>query len=467
MTVSMVSAILLLGLFHWSASPFVSAFLSSDSWPRGSTALSYFDDVSRDHTTFGWTPTGGPGYDGVGAGGAKEKMEAMQRRLFGHDLSSASSLSDSQIEDETREWIKDIGLVRQLAGEETTSGPSAYFGDGDTYGGLLGVSLSKSSTLVGCLASFWRSVVSFIDDIADEADKVEHSRLFLQIFPQCEQLYDYDTFTLLKSAVEFCQDSCTHYGHGKRFKLALYHPRYENAPKMIYPEHHSPFPSLGLHVFSEAEARADNDDEGGDEIVRIGEAGDPKEEITSSDIADHVTHLSKKKKSLEKLFNSPAAVSSVADSRAFGHTHQVLSSEDVIAASSQWIVDQSSESPPSLKYMDTLIDDMAKVSDATTAEQAYADIWEQISILYDAGKENVHSAEREVEVISSLFIVEKYASYNASEFKRFAVTVNAALKHLTGGKMFLELFHPEYVGAKHASRRSPYPMIQICYRVRT
>ena len=80
-------------------------------------------------------------------------------------------------------------------------------------------------------------------------------------------------------------------------------------------------------------------------------------------------------------------------------------------------------------------------------------------------------AERDIKVISSLFIVKKYASYNASEFKRFAVTVNAALKYLTGGKMFLELFHPEYVanrvGAKHTSRRSPYPMIQICYRVRT
>ena len=172
----MVSAFLLLGVFHWGASPFVSAFLSSDSRPRGSTALSYFDDVSRDHTTFGWIP--GPGHGGVGAGGAEEKMEAMQRRLFGHDLSSASSLSDSQIEDETRQWIKDTGLVRQLAGEETTSG--AYYGD--TYGGLIGVSLFESSTLVGCLASFWRSVVSLVDDIADEEDKVEYSRLFLQ-FP--------------------------------------------------------------------------------------------------------------------------------------------------------------------------------------------------------------------------------------------------------------------------------------------
>jgi len=31
--------------------------------------------------------------------------------------------------------------------------------------------------------------------------------------------------------------------------------------------------------------------------------------------------------------------------------------------------------------MDTLIDDMTKVSDATTAEQAYADIWKQMDLL--------------------------------------------------------------------------------------
>jgi hypothetical protein len=37
---------------------------------------------------------------------------------------------------------------------------------------------------------------------------------------------------------------------------------------------------------------------------------------------------------------------------------------------------------------------------------------------------------------------------------------------LTNGQMFLEVFHPEYVGKKgynSVMRRSPFPMIQICY----
>lgn len=461
-------------LLYWSASPFVSAFLSTDSLPRKillrrSTALFYFDDVSRDHT-FGWTPQESDGF--IGTGAAKEKTDALQRMLFGHDLDSASILSDAQVEDETTKWIKVTGLVASEGAPSVLS----------IYGGLLGLETHSSSSLVSCLASFWRSVVAFIDEYADgyhptdiwETDNVEYSQLLLQIFPRCEELYDYDTFKLMCSAVEFCLGSCTHYG--KRFKLLPLHPRYQNAPKMIYPEHHSPFPSMGLHVFGEPDAAANDDDQvGGDEIVRIGEAEDKEESITSTDIADFVPALSEKKRSLERLFNSPAAVSSVADSRSFGHTYQELSNEDIIAASKQWITDQRSENSTSLKYMNTVIDDMTKVSDATIAEQAYADIWEQISSLHDAVEKtekfdvNVHG---EV-MMSSLFIAKTYSSYNASEFKRFAITVNAALKHLTNGKMFLELFHPEYcannnrAGANHAGRRSPYPMIQVCYRLRS
>jgi hypothetical protein len=76
--------------------------------------------------------------------------------------------------------------------------------------------------------------------------------------------------------------------------------------------------------------------------------------------------------------------------------------------------------------------------------------------------------EAPVKVVSSLFIATKFHTYNAQVFKRFAITINAALKRITDGRMFLEVFHPEYVGNKgysHELRRSPFPMIQICYLV--
>jgi hypothetical protein len=62
----------------------------------------------------------------------------------------------------------------------------------------------------------------------------------------------------------------------------------------------------------------------------------------------------------------------------------------------------------------------------------------------------------------------KFCAFNAPAFKRFAITVNAVLKRFTGGRMFLEVFHNEYVGGNGfdpSIRRSPFPMIQVCYLV--
>ena len=71
-------------------------------------------------------------------------------------------------------------------------------------------------------------------------------------------------------------------------------------------------------------------------------------------------------------------------------------------------------------------------------------------------------------VLSSMVVSTKFCAFNAPAFKRFAISINAALKRLSQGRMFLEVFHNEYVGQDgfdHSLRRSPFPMIQICYEV--
>lgn len=428
--------------------------------------IKYFDDVSRDNS-IGWTPSVEFGIGSVGSSidmdrvkrqAAKEKAEAM-RRLFGHDAQSASTLSEEQVRDETLSWAKDSGLV----------------GDKAKYDALLGMDVaSDSQTLVSCLAGFWSSVAAFVHDNADEhhptdiwkTDGLEFSRVFMLIFPHCAELYDYGTMKTLTSAVEFCKDSCTHYG--RKFELTLFHPRYENAPKMISPKRHSPFPSLGLHVYGEYDARsADAAQFDYEDNDAVGESSKMEEgSITSAHLDDFIPQLSERKRSLEALFNSPAALSPV-DARAFGHSYQEMSDKEVVAATKQWI-DQSVDNT-ALKYTDTE-DDRWAVSGATIAEEAYADVWNEISKLYDYGMqlENIGRDRDDISnVISTMFITKTFSSYSATEFKRFAVTVNAALKHLTRGKIFLEPFHPEYVGkvgAQHENRRSPFPTIQICYR---
>jgi len=89
----------------------------------------------------------------------------------------------------------------------------------------------------------------------------------------------------------------------------------------------------------------------------------------------------------------------------------------------------------------------------------------------DGGKLQERGDDDELpRVTSTIFIATKFNTYNAQAFKRFAITINAALKRITGGRMFLEVFHPEYVGNQgynHALRRAPFPMIQICYLLQT
>lgn len=86
-----------------------------------------------------------------------------------------------------------------------------------------------------------------------------------------------------------------------------------------------------------------------------------------------------------------------------------------------------------------------------------------------AAKKRAQEEKQRPTVVSSMFVTTKFCAYNAQAFKRFAITINAALKRLTGGRMFIEVYHNEYTGQSgfdNALRRSPFPMIQICYEVR-
>jgi hypothetical protein len=85
-----------------------------------------------------------------------------------------------------------------------------------------------------------------------------------------------------------------------------------------------------------------------------------------------------------------------------------------------------------------------------------------------AEKPRPSEIRRPAVVESSVLVSTKFCAFNAPAFKRFAITVNAVLKRFTKGRMFLEVFHNEYVGQEGfdpSLRRSPFPMIQVSYVV--
>tara|TARA_B110000971_G_C19617251_1_gene323096 strand:- start:190 stop:450 length:261 start_codon:yes stop_codon:yes gene_type:complete len=59
-------------------------------------------------------------------------------------------------------------------------------------------------------------------------------------------------------------------------------------------------------------------------------------------------------------------------------------------------------------------------------------------------------------------------SFNAEKFKVFAVALSLTCEKLTGDKVFVEAFHPEYVAKKKGFsnnlRRAPHPALLLCYR---
>ena len=194
-----------------------------------------------------------------------------------------------------------------------------------------------------------------------------------------------------------------------------------------------------------------------------------------------------------------------------------LSNETVQEMSQRWM-EQNVNNNRALQFMDTI--ETYSISEHKIAEKVYADIWRAINDLFEDGRQADREAamlkHQQVEasiqeearsesqekgatrfhqfewmkslsrpwqsavksqndeeprpvVKSSIFVATKFCAYNAESFKRFAITINAALKRLTDGRMFLEVFHPEYVGKQgfdNAKRRSPFPMIQICYEVK-
>lgn len=370
----------------------------------------YFDDVSR-FSSVDWVDD--DLMRRVDAKASADKMEAM-KRFLGYDAVSASQISKKGVKKLLKTWSRKSGAVGRLQGDEL-------------FNKLVGIKVCRYNDMLGCLAYYWSTIVKVIRE-EDEKEGV-----YMICFPYCKDLYTYDTLNMLNEAIDMGRDLCMHLGSD--FSLTMFHPKYKNAPSLFSPERHSPFPTGGLKF-----------------------SGKKKEMDLP---VDDSKFLDNQRIGLEHLFNS-AAASSPSDEIVFEDESQVpfYPAEEVVEYTQKWFI--TGEQPPSaaFQYAHTA-DNRWFVSKATIAEEAYADIWAVIHQLNQLGLEN------EGVVVSSVLIAPRFSSFNAPQWRQFAITVNAVLKRVTNGKMYLEVFHPEYTGSKDASndlRRSPFPTIQVCYK---
>jgi len=307
-----------------------------------------------------------------------------------------------------------------------------------------------------CLAFVWHVVGQFIDNRTSKSgkwtlDKSDDSFVIIAL-TDCNELKNYTTFSMFHACLDFTQDCTRYFGH--RFHSMHFHPT-QNCQ--------APFPIISLstkELFDQT-------------YISSYEESYEKELLLNN-------WLGRKRSDLTIIYNQPAASGMSGNFELGSHHNRLLcNDQEVIELSQRWI-DFNKPCSNALRYPDVLD---WYVSSECKVDHIYQEIWTCISTLYDKGLKRSHAESDNYElwlenvrynrksdhiVLTSMFISTKYCAHNSEGFKRFAITINAALKRITNQKMSLEIFHPEYMGRKgynHSFRRSPYPMLQFCYTI--
>jgi hypothetical protein len=458
----------------WSAMsvlPLQNAFISKPktrATASSTTHRNYFDDVSRstrdilpaEHNPLPWRSFL------TNRTYTEEKVAAMETWLTGYDATSASIMTDQSLARQMNEWIDRAGVIGTTCGDEL-------------YETLLTTSICRSTSVIACLAHYWTNIVQLIHQHGDTA---KDGQVALTVFPNCQSLYNYQQMAMINAAVDFSKGLCQYVG--KKVTVTLFHPSHKNTPRMWSPAKHAPFPTAGLEFWTDGlSTKVSNSYNNHDEKKVDLTKGTTQ--FTSYDgylDRGYVPNIQERRRTLELLFRSAAASSTVMSF----NPEEIVSSDTVRQQTTQWMV---AHVGPLFSVSTTA--DRWTITDSTMGEELYASIWTAIDELSQLGQDadqlewekkvlkrstspfdplawNDILSKQPAVVMTSMFVATKFHLYNAQTFKRFAITVNAVLKHFTGGSMSLELLHPEYVGATDADserRRAPLPTIQICYHV--
>jgi len=381
----------------------------------------------------------------------QEKLEAL-RHLMGYDAKAARELTTKQVKKTTKRWAQRTGVIGSYQG---------------LYQNSLGMSVCRSNTTIDALAKVWQVIATLskqneqrLNPRSGDGDSV-----YLITFPDCKDLYTYQNLCVLAKAIEMTKnDDC----RLLPFTLGLFHPNYKGSPRMFSPERHSPFPSIGIEFLEPSKEPPMN--KAFEENLKAGNFG--IEQVPDDKFAPV---YNEERQQLESLFNSAAAPDVDGQQQQQQEEEEerevVVTEEEAIQATNRWMVENrevifsmvESEDNEALRFMDS-IGDRWNVSRAARVEDIYAGIWAAAKELQEEAQQQ--QQQQQQHSISRMFVSTKFCAFNAPKWRQVAIVVNAALKRLSKGKMFVEMFHPEYVFGEeqyNQFRRSPFAMIQICY----
>ncbi len=468
----MTKLIVLSLLFVSIADCFVPNFKTSVTKKnRVITSLHYFDDVSRKITTSpspssaqldrlfqnvtfastGFRPTTRTNI--LTSDYHQDKLETLQKTLFGHDFQSALLLKTQDIDKIMNAWIEKVDFCSDFL--QATSEDVEIL-----------IDINESSSLIGCYERLWDRINSISFDPSQVSNKME-----LILFPYCRELYKYDNMARIMKDFKVCEENCSILG--KELSLSAFHPLFDNEPRMFHATRHSPFPCFGIQIpITNAQARRELSDRNDWKNISQPKKGsqDDNQEID----AMFSDYMEQTRSELENLFQSAAVTSksdTMGESLGSNDNEPFLSSEQVtddkyfVELMKDWIREQQTskddggEVNHTLQYIGT-IGDRWIVSSTTLEETLYSEVWTIVN-------ERIQANEISPSLNSVMFLAPNFAMYNAQKFKRFAVSINRTLKTSADGKAFIgELFHPEFVGANDKQsklRRSPFSALLVVF----
>ena len=314
--------------------------------PRSRVIRNYFDDISRKSTYIPWTPQSiqqktrrqVQEY-------ADEKLQVLQKKLYGYDAQAASKLSEQDVELETRKWMKgDSQLMRSEGQEEEWEGEW--------------VQVCKEATVIGCYAALWETIL----DVTRE----DGTQLQLIVFPNCPEFYNYDAMAFVQDNIVSSYEFCSNLGESTF--VTMFHPRYENEPKLLSPEKHSPFPTFAIHSKNVLDPSDLDEDTPVQPLFQadIKYEGDGELNYSSLRMKENVEEL-------EKLFNSGAS------SNQYDYSTDLM--KDAIALTKDWMAQENEKGEnKAIRFYDT-IENRWRASNSEVGEEVFADIWNTVYTL--------------------------------------------------------------------------------------
>jgi len=428
-----------------------------------STAIFYFDDISRRRSSPNsssiWTPsildqihfasspcTSTPKVPDYG----KEKLEQLQKSLFGYDAATARQLTAIEVQAVIQRWLDSVNF------------DSEFFTLSSDHRSSRNVKVCNGESVIECLSDVW-------DSIDDSRAKFQTTRskgksrsnsykndmsshIELIIFPLCPDMYNYKIVQRTIQELRECYQYCSSFG--KEYVVSAFHPNFNNEPRMLSPIRHSPFPCIGLHT----RRRTESEEIGPlNEMLTMNSIIHDNIDGNASNKMETVDH---ERKSLESIFNTEAVTGSYNDAM----VESIAVDEEVlyfVEQTQHWMTQQcKNENNSALRYCDS-IGDRWSVTSSRLEETIYREVWKTILEVLKVKK--LQDQKREALDASAILIASNFSLYNAQRFKRIAVSINKSLRNAKCD-ISMELFHPEFVGQNDAAsyfRRSPFPTLQI------